>query len=123
MNIEDVRNYYLSLPYVWECFPFDETTLVVKLGAKMIAYLPLEAEEPYLVLKCDPERAIFLREHYEAIEPAWHMNKRHWNGLYLNRGLEPSLIRELIQHSYDLVLAGMTRRERTALADSPKAEV
>lgn len=115
MNVEEVREYYLGLPHLRECFPFDEETLVLKLGSKMIGFIPLERDEAYLVLKCDPERAIYLREQYEGIEPAWHMNKRHWNGLYLERGLEPKLIKELIQHAYELVWQSLTKREREAL--------
>lgn len=105
MNLEDLRAYYLSLPEVEESFPFGEDPLVLKTRGKMFAYISLNrGNESYIALKCDPERAIELREHYpDAIEPAYHMNKIHWNGLHLSRGLSPTLIRELVLHSYELV--------------------
>lgn len=123
MNIEEVRDYCLSLPYVWESFPFDEHTLVLKVGSKVMAILPLERYEPYLMLKCEPERALFLRDHYSAIEAAWHMNKRHWNGLYLSRGLSSSLVKELIQHSYELVWQGLSKRERETLTNTSQTRL
>lgn len=116
MSIEDIRAYYLELPHATECFPFDEHTLVVKVGSKMFALLSLEGEG-YLCLKCDPERSLWLQEHYSAIEGAYHMNKRHWIGIYYQRGIEPELIRELILHSYTLVWAKLSQREQQALSN------
>ncbi len=123
MNVERLREYYLQLPFVTESFPFDEETLVFKVGTRMFGYIPLERERPYVCLKCDPERAIFLREHYQDIEPAYHMNKVHWNGVYLDGDAPSELILELVQHSYDLVWAKMPKRERTALLDSISPEL
>lgn len=118
MNVEDVRAFYLHLPHVSEGFPFDDNTLVFKVGSKMFGYAPLEREEPYLVLKCEPERAIQLREHYEAVEGAYHMNKKHWNGIYLNRDLGKDEILDLVQHSYDLVWSKISKREKEILLKS-----
>lgn len=118
MNIEQIRDFCLSLPYVSESFPFDDTVLVFKVGSKMIGYIPIDLEEAYIGLKCDPDRAIELREHYEAIVPAYHMNKVHWNGLYTQRGLPRDLILELIKHSYDLVWRAPPKRERLLLCQS-----
>lgn len=115
MNIEEIRQYYLNFPYVSESFPFDDTTLVFKVGTKMFGYIPLSREHPYIVLKCDPDRAIDLREHYEAVEPAWHMNKKHWNGIYLDRDMSKSQILELVKHSYQLVWQGLTKKDRDTL--------
>lgn len=115
MDIEVVRDHYLTLPFVEESFPFDETTLVMKVGSKMFGYLPLEYSEPYLVLKCEPEKSEWLRMQHDYIEPAYHMNKRHWIGIFLSRGVDSSLIKELIEHSYALVYAKLSRKERATL--------
>ena len=75
MNIEDLREYCLSKKAATESFPFDETTLVFKVMNKMFALTGLEGDPPYVNLKCDPDRAIELRGHYEAVQPGYHMNK------------------------------------------------
>jgi predicted DNA-binding protein (MmcQ/YjbR family) len=79
MNIEELREYCLNLKGTTEEFPFDEVTLVLKVQGKMFALIPLDNPETQIALKCDPERAITLREEYESIVPAWHFNKKHWN--------------------------------------------
>lgn len=116
MNIEELRSFYLSLPYVSESFPFGEEHLVVKVGSKLFAIMSLTSEEPCISLKCDPERAVELRTQYSAIVPGYHLNKQHWNTVYLRRDLPDSLLRDLVRHSYDLVWAKLTQRERTALS-------
>lgn len=121
VNIERLRAYYLSLPFVTESFPFDSETLVFKVGSRMFGYIPLERERPYVCLKCDPERAIDLRERYAAVEPAFHMNKVHWNGVYLDSDLSMTQILDLLQHSYDLVWAKMPKREREVLLASQQS--
>lgn len=118
MSFEDIRDCYLALPHVSEGFPFDEHTLVVKVGSKMFAYLALDEDEPYLALKCEPERGAWLCQHYSAIEPAYHMNKRHWIGIRLAQGIEAKLVRSLVEQSYQLVWAKLTKRERSALQTS-----
>lgn len=115
MNIEDVRQYCLSLPMVTEGFPFDTETLVFKVGSRMIGYIPLERALGYICLKCDPDRSEDLRARYDGIEPAWHMNKRHWIGITLDHGVPKALIQELIRHSYEIVCNKLPRREREAL--------
>ena len=67
-------------------------------------------------LKCDPDRALELRDEYDAIIPGYHMNKRHWNTVYLDETLPPELVRDLIDHSYDLVVEGLKKADREALA-------
>ena len=84
MNIEDLREYCISLPEVEECFPFDEVTLVMKTGGKMFALIPLDEVETCISVKCNPELAIELRETYSCVEPAFHMNKTHWNTISVN---------------------------------------
>jgi len=102
MNVEELREYCLSKKGAEECFPFDEDTLVFKVGGKMFALIDLIGELS-INLKCNPEKAQELRENYSAIQPGYHMNKRLWNTVYLNGSLSNNLIKELIDHSYELV--------------------
>ena len=102
MNIEEIRMYCLSKIDTEECFPFDEETLVFKVNNKMYALLSLE-DGSSINLKCDPEKAIELREYYPEITPGYHMNKKHWNTVDLKGNLPDSLIKELINHSYTLI--------------------
>jgi len=102
MNIEELRDFCLSLPGVTEHFPFDETTLVFKVNGKMFALTDLEG--PLSVnLKCDPELALELREHYPAVRPGYHMNKQHWNTVDIDGSVSDSLLREWIMISYKLI--------------------
>lgn len=109
MNIESVREYCLSLPQTTEDFPFDETTLAFRIAGKIFAMIDLENTE-WFVLKCNPERAIELRENYMDIAPAWHMNKKYWNQLNLYGALPDKLIRTLICHSYNEVVKKIPKR-------------
>jgi len=110
MNIEEFRDYCLSKKYVTESFPFDETTLVFKVANKMFALSGLEHQPAAVNLKCDPERAIELREEYSDIIEGFHMNKKLWNTITIEGGLSNDFIKELIDHSYDLVVKGMTKK-------------
>lgn len=110
MNIEDFRNYCISKKGVTEEFPFDAKTLVFKVMGKMFALSGLERLPSQANLKCDPERAITLREEHDgAITAGYHMSKVHWNTLVLEQ-LPPKLILELIDHSYDLVVSKFTKK-------------
>ena len=115
MDIEALRTYCLSKPGVTESFPFDESTLVFKVMGKMFALVPLERTPPQCNLKCDPDRAVELREEYHGIIiPGYHMSKTHWNTLLLH-GIPPKLIVELINHSYDLIVSKMTKKMKEEL--------
>lgn len=115
MNIESYRNYCLQKKGVTEGFPFDEQTLVFKVLGKMFAVCGLDRIPLGINLKCDPDRAISLREEYDgAVKAAWHMNKVHWNTCILE-DLPANLIMELTDHSYDLVVAKMTKKLRETL--------
>lgn len=120
MNIEAIRNYCLTKQGTSESFPFDEVTLVFKVGTadknKMYALMSLERLPQCVNLKCDPERAIELREHHEDIIPGWHMNKKHWNTVNLNGDVSDQVLIELIDHSYDLMLASLPKRIREEVA-------
>lgn len=108
MNIEDLRDYCLSKPGTTEGMPFGEQTLVFKVGGKIFLLIGLEQANRFNV-KCDPERAIELREQHHEIIPGFHMNKKHWNTVYLDGGLSLALVRELIDHSYELVLKSLPK--------------
>ena len=117
MNIEEFRNYCLSKKGVTESFPFGEDTLVFKVMEKVFALAGLDAHPLTVNLKCDPERAIELREAYDGlIIPGYHMNKKHWNTVELERNLPPKLLTELIDHSYDLVVKSLTKKLQAELA-------
>ncbi|MBO0950697.1 MmcQ/YjbR family DNA-binding protein [Fibrella forsythiae] len=118
MTVEELRDYCLSKPATTESFPFDETTLVFKVAGKVFALLDIDGRPMSVNLKCDPERAVELRELHAAIQPAFHMNKRHWNSVTSNGSLRDSLIRELIDHSYERVVAGLPKAVRASLADA-----
>ncbi len=119
MNIEQLREYCLSKKETTEDFPFDKDTLVFKVLGKIFALVPLgnwEQGKASINLKCDPEYAIELREQFESIYPGYHMNKKHWNTIDLYKGdLQNSLIIKLIDHSYHMVVKGMTKKLREQL--------
>ena len=111
MNIEVIREYCLNKRGVSESFPFDEDTLVFKVGGKMFALLSLE-KGTSINLKCEPEKAVELRERYDEIKPGFHMNKKHWNTVLYNGSLPDNMIKELIDHSYSLVVKGLPKKVR-----------
>ncbi|MGV6829205.1 MAG: MmcQ/YjbR family DNA-binding protein [Flavobacteriales bacterium] len=116
MNIEEFRTYCLSKKGVTESFPFDEKTLVFKVINKMFALSGLERQPAKANLKCNPERSILLREEYDGlIYGAFHMNKLHWNTVELEMNIPDKLIQELIDHSYDLVIAKLTKKQKEVL--------
>jgi predicted DNA-binding protein (MmcQ/YjbR family) len=115
MNIEELREYCLSLKATTEHFPFDEVTMVMKVQGKMFALIPLDNPETQISLKCDPERAITLREEYSSIVPAWHFNKKHWNTVYIHPSISHNFLCEQILHSYQLVVSGLSKKLRDEL--------
>ncbi len=115
MDLEYFRQHCLAKKGVTEEFPFDEHTLVFKVMGKMFALTGLEREEFAINLKCDPERAEELRELHPEIEPGYHMSKKHWNTVQCERGLDPRLIIELVDHSYDLVVSKFTKKLKAEL--------
>lgn len=112
MNIEFAREYCLSLKNVTECFPFDEVSLVFKVENKMFLLLPLDAEEPKISLKCNPDYTEELRERYNAVEGAYHFNKKYWNTIYLERDIPDEEIKHWIRHSYREVIAKLPKKIR-----------
>jgi predicted DNA-binding protein (MmcQ/YjbR family) len=114
MDIEMIREYCLSKKGVTEEFPFGEETLVFKVMGKIFALTSLDPGGS-INLKCEPVRAIELRESYPAVRPGFHMNKKHWNTIYFDGSVGRELIFELIDHSYDLVVNGLTRKLKSQL--------
>jgi len=111
MNIEDIRQYCLNKPAVTESFPFDEVTLVFKVAGKMFALVNLDGDLS-VNLKCNPEKAVELREHFSAVRPGYHMNKRLWNTILIDHTIDNDLIKSWIDDSYELVVAKLPKKDR-----------
>jgi predicted DNA-binding protein (MmcQ/YjbR family) len=118
MNLADFCAYCLSLPHVEETTPFGPDVLVYKVGGKMFALATPDEFPSTVNLKCDPDRAIELRDRYEEVQPGFHMNKRHWNTITLGGRVTAPLVRDLIDHSYQLVFASLPRKRRDQLASA-----
>lgn len=114
MNIEEYREHCLSKKGVTEESPFGPDTLVYKVMGKMFALSGIENFE-YINLKCDPDRAIDLRERHEDVRPGYHMNKKLWNSVYINGDVSDQMVYELIDHSYELVVASLTKKLQAEL--------
>lgn len=118
MNIEDFREFCLTVKGAEECFPFDETTLVFKVMGKMFTYISLEPKggEFFANMKCDPDRAVDLREHYEGVGPGYHTTKKMWNSVYLEKDVPDNLIKELVLHSVDEVIKKLPKKYQAEYA-------
>ena len=114
MNIEDYRNYCISKKGVSESFPFDEATLVFKVMGKMFALTGVD-QFTYINLKCDPIKAIELREEFEGVTPGYHMNKKNWNSVSTVGDISDSLIYQLIDDSYRLIVESLTKKLKEEL--------
>lgn len=109
MDIESAREYCLSMPRATEDMPFGDEDLAIRVEGKIFAFFDLC--RPWLmVLKCDPEKALELREEHNGILPAWHWNKKYWNEIYFDRDLNDMLIKELIRHSYREVVKKLPKK-------------
>ncbi|MFH9548666.1 MmcQ/YjbR family DNA-binding protein [Streptomyces sp. NPDC051445] len=116
MTPQELRGLCLSFNAAVEDFPFRPEISVFKVGGKLFALTTLDARPLTVNLKCDPDDAVRLRgEHEGLIVPGWHMNKRHWNTVTVDAELPDRLVRELVEDSYDLVVAGLPRAERLRL--------
>ena len=117
MDTETFRKYCIQKKHTTESFPFDDSTLVFKLNNKIFALLSLEEEERKSCnLKCNPEKAIMLREEYSGIIPGYHMNKKHWNTVAFDKDVSDQLIYELIDHSYALILHSFSKKIQRELS-------
>ena len=107
MNIETLREYCLSKPGAEETLPFGPDTLVYKIGGKIFLLAGLDSENLRFNVKCDPDNAIEPREEYDCVLPGYHMNKKHWNTIVVDGSVPSQLLKEWIDHSYDLVVASL----------------
>ena len=120
MNIQQLYEFCLSKKGVTEHFPFDEDTLVFKVGGKMFALTSLsnwEKGNPAINLKCDPLVSLDLREKYEGINPGYHSNKKHWNTVTINEDVPDNKIVHLINHSYELVFSKLTKNIKNEITE------
>ena len=114
MNIESLREYCLLKPAVKETFPFGPENLVFKVMDKMFLLIGLDNPFKFNV-KCDPEKAVLLREEYNEVQPGYHMNKTHWNTVSINGRLTDRQLQEMIDHSYDLVVASLPKNKQALI--------
>ncbi len=114
MNIEEYRDYCMLKKGVTEGFPFDNQTLVFKVMGKLFALTGVE-EFGSVNLKCNPEKALELREQYHSVKPGYHMNKKHWNTVTINGDASDTVIYEWIDHSYDMVVMSLTKKLQAEL--------
>lgn len=114
MNIESFRDYCISKKGVTEEFPFDQDTLVFKVMGKIFALTDVDRFDS-INLKCHPDRVPALREQYPAVRPGYYMNKKHWNTVLMDGSVPDKLLQEWIDHSYEMVVAGLTRKQRESL--------
>jgi predicted DNA-binding protein (MmcQ/YjbR family) len=118
MDLERFRNYCLQLRGVTEEMPFGDTVLVYKVAGKMFALCNIDVFES-INLKCDPEKAIELRERYNAVQPGYHMNKQHWNTILMDYSVNDKLLLGWISDSYELVVAKLPKKLKEQLQQLP----
>ncbi len=109
MNPEVLHSYCMDKPGVTQDMPFDSSTVAYRVGGKIYALTSYDVYD-FINLKCDPERAVELRELHEGIRPGYHMSKKHWNSVYLDGAVNDRLIKELIDHSYELVFHSLSKK-------------
>jgi predicted DNA-binding protein (MmcQ/YjbR family) len=115
MDRETVRAFRLRLAGATEEFPFGPATAVFKVGGKIFAILGTEGAPASVSLKCDPFYGAAMREHYAAVRPGYHLNKRHWNTVVLDESIPHEVVREWLRDSYELVVAGLPKARRAVL--------
>lgn len=117
MNIEQVYDYCINIPGVEATFPFDEKTLVMKLMGKMIAIIPLDAESKSISLKCDPTKAIKLRQEYNCVKEAFHLHNKYWNSIELSGNMPDGELKRWIHHSIEEVVKKMPKYKQKEYHD------
>lgn len=115
MNIDTLRAYCLAKPAVEETLPFGPDTLVFKVAGKMFLLTGLDSDPLSFNVKCDPDLAVELRERYDAVQPGYHMNKKHWNTVTVDGSVSGKLLREWIDHSYDLVVDSLPAKVKSTI--------
>ncbi|WP_018343662.1 MmcQ/YjbR family DNA-binding protein [Cytophaga aurantiaca] len=117
MDVEVLRNYCISKKAVEESFPFDDTTLVFKVGGKIFLLLSLTGSPVQFNVKSDPEKAVELRERYSCVVPGYHMSKKHWNTIICDGSVRESLIKEWIDDSYNLVYNALPKKTKAEISE------
>ena len=115
MNIESLREYCLSKPGAEETLPFGPDNLVYKIKGKIFLITGLDSAQLRFNVKCDPEKAIELRDRYDAVQPGYHMNKKHWNTVIVDGSIPMGLLKEMIDDSYNLVTQSLPKKIRDEL--------
>lgn len=117
IDLKTLRNYCFSKPGAVEDYPFGEETLVVKVMGKMFALIPLDLQDeaPRISLKCDPALAEILRNIYDAVQPGYHLNKRHWNTVTVDGSIPDQEIYDMVDQSYQLVVQSLSKSDREKL--------
>jgi predicted DNA-binding protein (MmcQ/YjbR family) len=115
MNVEEVRDYCMQKPATTEGLPFGVDTLVFKVASKIFLLIGLEQGNRFNV-KCDPELAIELREQHNEVQPGYHMNKIHWNTVFIDGSLTYKQIYGMIDHSYELIVKSLPKKVQAELA-------
>lgn len=115
MDLESFREYCLRKPHATEDMPFGDDVVVFKVAGKMFALAALDEIPVTVNLKCDPDRALELRDKYEQVRPGYHMNKKHWNTVEIDSGLPDRELRAMIDHSYELVVESLPKATREKL--------
>lgn len=110
MNIEELREYCLSLKNATEDMPFKDEYLMFRVFGKWFAAIPLKMPELKIFVKCDPAKAIELRERYHSVEAAWHFNKKYWNTITLNQDMDDETVKHWIRHSIDEVVKKLPKK-------------
>jgi predicted DNA-binding protein (MmcQ/YjbR family) len=118
MNLQDLREYCLTKPGVEETTPFGPDTLVYKVAGKMFLLTGFEYSPVQFNVKCDPEKAIDLRERYACVQPGYHMSKKHWNTILVDGSVSIKLVKEWIDDSYQLVVEGLSKKEKELLENA-----
>ncbi len=112
MDIESLRTYCLSKKAVTEDFPFGETTLVFRVYGKIFLLAALDANPLQFNAKSNPDKAVELREQYNAIQPGYHMNKKHWNTVIIDGSISTNLLKEMVDDSYNLIVQSLPQKQR-----------
>ena len=118
MKKEKVRNYFLSCPESYEDFPFGEEITIFKVKNKWFGLLVEREGNLQINLKCDPDEALILRDLFKSVLPGYHMNKKHWNTVFIGSDIDDSKLFELIDHSYLMVVKGFTKKLKQELENS-----
>jgi len=120
MNVAELQSYCLQKKSAIMEFPFDDVTMVIKVGNKMFILISTDKDPITINLKCDPFLADSLRASYQAITPGYHMNKRHWNTVLMDKSIPDKMIKEMIDDSYDLVYAKLSMKEKENIQQGRK---